>query len=611
MAIEDRSVRGLVQDIDKRTKDLEPVLEKLSKSLDKIADSFGGKKVAEKFKAESRESLLSKFQTPVLGGGKPGADVGTSIKDLGELLTRNHKESFEIFKSIDSTLKKIQEKGGTVGGGLDINIPGLPGKKGKPGAPAKAGAQAAAGGAGRFLSKAVPIAAAGMAAFDAYSGYQEAAENLDIKDREATLGEKLSSAAGSAVSGLTFGLLDKKKASQGIAGFFGAGPDRQKAPPTASTAELEGITAPSPQFDIEAPPPISVKAPTPEVKVEAATPIAVPATAAVTSAALAPAKETKAAVTPAPKATTAPSTKPAAKGPSLNEQMEGDANLEKFQIARGDLQQLQEEYKDAKFEVQKEFGNKKETRGSPEHKAALKAVDDKYLPLIEAQKKEVEKLSKAPGVKEAQVREKESNESFDKALSGDKSDLDKPLAAPSVKPNEKFIVTQESTLSESGGGSTTTTRVRSADAQAAQKEMAGIEGKQEKEREQMVAKLQKEGKIKEHTIDDYENIPELKELVAKQENERASIQARMDKGSTTETTRLSPIASTTTTSSTVGNISQENMDMLQRDVESGKPIVINNTSTMSTNTSSIAPIRTLPRPSNNSFERKQSSVASF
>ena len=78
------------------------------------------------------------------------------------------------------------------------------------------------------LGKLGPVAMAGMAAYDAVSGFNEAGANLGIEGRDATLGEKLSSAAGSAASGLTFGLLSKDTASKGIASMFGAGPDAEK-----------------------------------------------------------------------------------------------------------------------------------------------------------------------------------------------------------------------------------------------------------------------------------------------------------------------------------------------------------------------------------------------
>jgi D-alanyl-D-alanine carboxypeptidase len=74
-------------------------------------------------------------------------------------------------------------------------------------------------GAGKVLSKAGPLAALGMGAYDAYQGWGEAKENFDLKeDQEATTGQKLSSSIGNAVSGLSFGLLDKKTVAQGIHG---------------------------------------------------------------------------------------------------------------------------------------------------------------------------------------------------------------------------------------------------------------------------------------------------------------------------------------------------------------------------------------------------------
>jgi len=89
-------------------------------------------------------------------------------------------------------------------------------------------------GAGRVLGKAALPLAAATAAYEGFTGYNEAADNLDIKDREATFGEKLSSAGGNIVSGLTFGLIDKKDASKGIANFFGAGADKKDSQPSKS-----------------------------------------------------------------------------------------------------------------------------------------------------------------------------------------------------------------------------------------------------------------------------------------------------------------------------------------------------------------------------------------
>lgn len=68
--------------------------------------------------------------------------------------------------------------------------------------------------AAKFLGPAAMVASAG---YDAFQGYQNAGENFNLKPgQQATAGQKASSAAGGALSGLTFGLLDAKTASQGV-----------------------------------------------------------------------------------------------------------------------------------------------------------------------------------------------------------------------------------------------------------------------------------------------------------------------------------------------------------------------------------------------------------
>lgn len=93
------------------------------------------------------------------------------------------------------------------------------------------------------LGKLGPVAMAGMAAYDAVSGYNEAGANLGIEGREATTGEKMSSAAGSALSGLTFGLVGKDTASKGIKSLFGAGPDAMKTATPNRVAQSGALAA--------------------------------------------------------------------------------------------------------------------------------------------------------------------------------------------------------------------------------------------------------------------------------------------------------------------------------------------------------------------------------
>jgi hypothetical protein len=98
-------------------------------------------------------------------------------------------------------------------------------EKGAKGASKAGGAMKALGVAGNVLGKLALPLAAGMALYDGAKGYNNAEGNLGIQGRQATTGEKLSSAAGGALSGLTFGLISPETLSKGIAKATGAGPD--------------------------------------------------------------------------------------------------------------------------------------------------------------------------------------------------------------------------------------------------------------------------------------------------------------------------------------------------------------------------------------------------
>lgn len=83
----------------------------------------------------------------------------------------------------------------------------------------------------KFIPGVGAVVAGGMAAYDGVTGFQNAGEILDLKEgEEATTGQKLSAAAGSVVSGLTFGLVDEKTVAKGIASATGAGPAPAPAP---------------------------------------------------------------------------------------------------------------------------------------------------------------------------------------------------------------------------------------------------------------------------------------------------------------------------------------------------------------------------------------------
>ena len=98
------------------------------------------------------------------------------------------------------------------------------------------------GGLGKVARVLGPAAAIAGAAYSGFEGYQNTGANFDIEEgKEATTGQKISSTLGGVASGLTFGLLDEKDASQGIhkAGsaigdFFGFGDKSSSIKPSST-----------------------------------------------------------------------------------------------------------------------------------------------------------------------------------------------------------------------------------------------------------------------------------------------------------------------------------------------------------------------------------------
>lgn len=80
----------------------------------------------------------------------------------------------------------------------------------------------ALGGALKFAGPAGIIVTAGMAAYDAIEGWDNAPDTFDLEEgKDATLGQRAASSAGSAISGLTFGLADAKETAKGIYNLTG------------------------------------------------------------------------------------------------------------------------------------------------------------------------------------------------------------------------------------------------------------------------------------------------------------------------------------------------------------------------------------------------------
>jgi hypothetical protein len=109
------------------------------------------------------------------------------------------------------------------------------------------------GGLGSLAGKAGPLAMAGMALMDGVNGWQNAGTTFGLEEgQEASTGQKMSSAVGGALSGLTMGLLDGDSMSRGIhdvtssiGSLFGFGDDDEdeaKAASDAVVAKKEALT---------------------------------------------------------------------------------------------------------------------------------------------------------------------------------------------------------------------------------------------------------------------------------------------------------------------------------------------------------------------------------
>jgi hypothetical protein len=214
----------------KRQESLAPIIER--KEQDKDAYSNGSL-------LDMVKSMIPNFNI-VRGGAKAlttvgrfaARGVGKAASLIGRGISRVASAGSKLLPSILSGASK----GIGAASKVAAAVPGV----------AKAGLGAAKG----VLGKLGPIAMLGMAAYDGISGYNKAGENLDIEGREATTGEKLASAGGSILSGLSFGLLDEKSMSKGIANLVGAGPE--KLPDVARVQQAQELAAKKLEGDMEA-----------------------------------------------------------------------------------------------------------------------------------------------------------------------------------------------------------------------------------------------------------------------------------------------------------------------------------------------------------------------
>jgi hypothetical protein len=194
-----------------------------------VTTATGSEDLLKEIKANSVTlgSLLSVGQAQLL-----------SINAVKEALAPTTPKEIVEQKSAPSAEAAAPAEGKSLGDAASEALSMIPGGGGKD-KPGKKGIGgrilSSVGKAARFLG---PAAAIAGAAYSGVSGYQNTNENFDVEEgKEATTGQKVASTLGGVASGLTFGLLDEKSASQGIhkAGsavkdFFGFG--EKKKPET-------------------------------------------------------------------------------------------------------------------------------------------------------------------------------------------------------------------------------------------------------------------------------------------------------------------------------------------------------------------------------------------
>jgi hypothetical protein len=453
------------------------------------------------------------------------------------------------------------EASSSPGVNIDLPAPSLPDKKdGKPGKPGKEtgkASKAVAKGIGKSLLKKIPVigAVAGLAygASRAMSG-DFAGAGMEVASGLAGTVPGVGTAAS---VGIDAALAAKD------AGVF----DKEQAP----------ATAPAPAA---APKPAPVQATAPVTTASASLGGAIAATAA-----------------------------PAATKPSKGtSSFKGSENLEKLQIAEGELQGLYSDLRDEKGKLLEKFVNDRKRfpggvpsdPSDPDYPKELKAIDDKYQKQIDAKKKEVSELGKAPGISEAKKAAKDFDDDIDKGFSDEAPAKSvSKVTGGNVKSSE-FSITSTQSLETVTGGETTTKRVLTDDAKKAETELTGMSGKHTAERKQAVDKLKSEGKITGRfaTDEDYQKIPELKDLKAKQDAERSVIAKRIDKGTSTDVSKVS-----------IDNATMR--DEMSASRSDSSTVVSNNIS--SNNTTKFVPMKSSPRAENtgSALDRYTSRITTY
>lgn len=538
MAKEEKSVRSQVTAIEERTAKLEPVLRKLSDSLDRISETLAKQPAEDQ---PSRDELIKQFKQPFATPQAVQKEDGSKdiLNEIKDATIFNQKENFKLFKSIEETLLRIEQMGGSLGGGGDTKVK-FGGGKGKPDAPdkkatdtktkttpaANKAAQAAEKkaatstaskvGSGiakvaKFLPGVGLAVTAGMAAYEGVQGFTNAEDTLGIEGREATIGEKVSAAGGSIVEGLSFGLVSGKSAGNFFAGMFGAGPDAKEKEKEAQKAVEAGV--PPEQAAQVAEQAVSDDFDAMATSMTSITPVS--EEASVVKKAQSPVSTAGAIAT---------------------------ANV---RGASPDFKYIQEQ---------------RRKREAIEYDKGMLSVADKGIEMLQP-------LSEDNDVRQKYISDFKKSEAFTKMSPEQQAELETRLSTGDLS-----VENVSKNLSN----------IRSARNNLVEAKEKGIS---------------------------------MEGFVRAAEQVAPGSSNAIDASLVTKTIDMAQAgvgipAASVELSRTVNQMSQENADM-RTQAPSIQPVVINNQSTVNSNQQSFTPLRTTPRPNNNSFERKQMAVSDY
>ena len=272
-----------------------------------------------------------------------------------------------------------------------------------------------------------------------------------------------------------------------------------------------------------------------------------------------------------------------------------------------EVKKLQDEY----FAIGKEVKELNNNFSMPreEFKKKRKELNEKAAAIVE----KLEKIEPGSG-NLGGLGDYESSEQFQATVAAHSEQDVKQQAlekeGATAKPVTPVMKQQTISTTTSTKESVTKGEVKTAEASAAQDQISGLDQEYAGKANEIRKKLIAEGKLEEGEIltsDMYESIPELKALQEEKAAKKASLEKNVMAGTTEAVTPV-----TSTSSQTMSNLTGENKELLEGvHNKAVQPVVITNNNTTSSNQQTVSPIRTSPRPNNNSFERKQNMVSSY